>query len=100
MGQIGGTALWTVGPETANTITTDERTRRQAIISAVHILNQADAAGPDREITYSIDSATKRLIVSVVDRQTGQVYVQWPDEYALQLAQEYRKEQPTDEPLF
>src|SRR5438094_451277 len=100
MGQIGGMALWTVGPETAKTPTPDERTRRQAITSAVHVLNQAEAAGPDREITYSTDSATKRLIVSVVDKQTGQVYVQWPDEYALQMAQEYRKEHPTNESLL
>jgi uncharacterized FlaG/YvyC family protein len=88
-------------PESQNTTAAhDARVRNQALASAVQTLNQSGFVGADRQITYSTDSSTKRLIVTVVDKQSGSVVVQWPSEYAIQMAQEYLKEHPTNEPLL
>ena len=96
MGQIAGAALRAADlPETQlSTARAQERVRAQAIVSAVHVLNQSGLAGADREVTYSTDSTTKQLIIQVVDKYSKAVVVQWPSEYALQMAQEFQKEHP------
>ncbi len=96
MGQITGAALRAADlPETKlSTARAQERVRAQAIVSAVHVLNQSGFAGADREVTYSQDSATKQLIVQVVDKDSKAVVVQWPSDYALEMAQEFQKEHP------
>ncbi len=75
------------------------RAKTQALVTAVNVLNQSGFVGPGREVTYSTDSSTKQLIIQVVDKQSGDVVVQWPSEYALQMAQEHQKELP-NEPLL
>lgn len=96
MGQISVTALRAITvPEPQNKIATQqERARTQAIASAVQVLNQSGVAGADREVTYSTDAATKALVIQVVDKQSKEVIVQWPSNYALQMAQDYQKEHP------
>ena len=96
MGQVSVAALRAVPlPESqTNTTTATERARTQALVSAVQVINQAGAVGPDREVTYSTDSATKALVISVVDKQSKKIIVQWPSDYALQMAQEFQKEHP------
>jgi len=96
MGQVSVAALRAVPlPESqTNTTTANERARTQALVSAVQVINQAGAVGPDREVTYSTDSATKALVISVVDKQSKKIIVQWPSDYALQMAQEFQKEHP------
>lgn len=96
MGQLSVAALRTTAwPETQiTTPAASERARNQALVSAVNVINRAGAVGPDREVTYSTDSATKTLIIQVVDKQSKQVLVQWPSDYALQMAQEFQKEHP------
>lgn len=95
MGQVSVAALRAIPlPDPQNTPTASERARTQALVSAVHVINRAGGAGPDREVTYSTDSATKTLIIQVVDKQSKQVLVQWPSDYALQMAQEFQKEHP------
>jgi uncharacterized FlaG/YvyC family protein len=102
MGQVTGTAPRAVSlPETQNvTRTPEDRARTQAIVSAVRVLNTAGAAGAGREVTYSTDAATKRLVISVVDKQTKEVYAQWPSDYALQMAREFKKEHTDNESLL
>ena len=96
MGQVSVAAIRAVPlPESqTNVPTAGQRAQTQALVSAVNVINQAGAVGPDREVTYSTDSATKTLIISVVDKQSKQVLVQWPSDYALQMAQEFQKEHP------
>jgi uncharacterized FlaG/YvyC family protein len=96
MGQVSVAAIRAVPlPESQNNApTAGERARTQALVSAVNVINQAGAVGPDREVTYSTDSATKTLVIQVVDKQSKQVLVQWPSDYALQMAQEFQKEHP------
>jgi uncharacterized FlaG/YvyC family protein len=76
------------------------RARTQAVVSAVQTLNDAGAAGSGREVTYSTDSTTKQLVIQVVDKESRHVLLQWPTDYALELAKEYQKEYAADEPLF
>lgn len=96
MGQVSVTGLRSVNlPQTqTNTAAQEARAHTQAVASAVQVINQAGIAGAGREVTYSQDSATKQLVIQVVDRQSKEVIVQWPSDYALEMAQDYRKEHP------
>jgi uncharacterized FlaG/YvyC family protein len=96
MGQVSVAALRSVPlPESqSNTPTASERARTQALVSAVKVINEAGAVGPDREVTYTTDSATKALVIQVVDKQSKHVLVQWPSNYALEMAQQFQKEHP------
>lgn len=57
----------------------------QAVAEAASRLNDRQVAGENREITFSVDQATRRPIVRVVDTQTKEVVNQWPAEYVLRL---------------
>jgi uncharacterized FlaG/YvyC family protein len=96
MGQVSVTELRAVNfPEQPSpTVTQAERAQTQAVASAVKAINQAGIVGSDREVTYSTDSATRRLVIHVVDKASGEVIVQWPSAYALEMAQDYQKEHP------
>jgi uncharacterized FlaG/YvyC family protein len=102
MGQVSVSALRAIPlPEsTPGVATSDRRARSQAIVSAVQVINQSGFIAADREVTYSTDNATKQLVIQVVDRQSKQVLVQWPSDYALQMAEEFQKEHPTNESLL
>lgn len=97
MGQVAVTALRAVGlPEQQNTIVPqEERVRAQSLVAAVQVLNEAGVAGTDREVTYSTDATTRQTVIRVVDKQSRDVIVQWPSEYVLSMAEEYRKERRT-----
>lgn len=64
---------------------------RRELVKAVKAVNQAELYGEGRELTYSIDRSTKRLVTKVVDTNTGDVVVQIPAEYVLRLAEEYKQ---------
>jgi len=103
MGQVSVTALRSFSPpesQAALTTTPEARARTQALVSAVGVLNQSGIAGAGREVTYSTDSATKQLVIQIVDKQSKQVIVQWPSDYAIEMAQDYQKEHPTNESLL
>ncbi len=103
MGQLSVTALRNVSPpepQAASIPTPEARARTQALVSAVQVLNQSGIAGADREVTYSRNSATRQLVVQVVDKRSKQVILQWPSAYALEMAQDYLKEHPTSEALL
>ena len=102
MGQVSVTALRaTPLPESQTAVTTPQvRARTLAVVSAVQVLNQSGIAGINREVTYSTDSTTKQLVIQVVDKDSKEVLVQWPSDYALQMARDYEKEQQTYEPLL
>jgi uncharacterized FlaG/YvyC family protein len=62
-----------------------EATERQRIAQAVRGLNQANMFGQDREFTFSVDRATRRMIIHVIDRETHEPVMQLPPEYILRL---------------
>ena len=69
---------------------TDAANRRE-LIKAVRAINQEKLYGTDRELTYSIDRNTKRVVTKLVDTITGDVLDQIPSEYVLRLAEEYKQ---------
>lgn len=57
-------------------------------IAAVQWLNQTEWLGQDRKLTYSRDRETGRLVIQILDRQTGDVLDQIPPEFILRLVNE------------
>jgi flagellar protein FlaG len=69
---------------------TDPQNHAEArhLIRAVHRLNKAERFGPERELVFQIDQETRRVLMRVVDRETGEVVQQLPPEYVLRVSQE------------
>ena len=71
--------------------TADQTAARRELVKAVQAVNQAELYGSGRELTYSIDRDTKRLVTKLVDKNSGEVVDQIPAEYVLRLAEEYKQ---------
>ena len=65
-----------------------ERSQQDNLIKAVHSINQNKLAGENREMTYSLDPATHRVVFKLIDTSTKEVIRQIPPEYLLRLAEE------------
>ncbi len=65
-----------------------DHTLNRAISAAVGKLNDAGYPGEGREVTFSIDQATKRPVIKVIETSTKEVITQWPPEYLLEMAAE------------
>jgi uncharacterized FlaG/YvyC family protein len=63
-----------------------DRTLNRAVSVAVGKLNEASYAGEGREVTFSVDPATRQPVVKVIDSATKEVISQLPPEYLLQIA--------------
>lgn len=69
----------------------DRSTRPQAdpeLVQAVKAVNGAKFFGYDSELTFAMDSETRRFVVRLVDRTTRKVIRQIPDQYLLRLSQD------------
>lgn len=71
--------------------TPDQAAERRDLVKAVKAVNEAELYGSGREVTYSIDRDTKRLVTKLVNKATGEVVKQIPAEYLLRLAEEYKQ---------
>jgi len=71
--------------------TADDTAARREVVKAVKAVNQAELYGSGRELTYSIDRDTRKLVTKLVDKATGEVVNQIPAEYVLRLAEEYKQ---------
>jgi flagellar protein FlaG len=71
--------------------TTEERAFNRSVSAAVQTVNNAGSAGDGREVTFSLDQATKRPVIKVIDTNTREVVSQWPPEYLLQIAADAKK---------
>ncbi len=76
---------------TATSSTTEERALNRSVSAAVKTLNDTGYAGDGREVTFSVDQATKRPVVQVIDTSTKEVLQQCPPEYLLQIAADAEK---------
>jgi len=56
------------------------------IIRSVQSIDAAELFGDGHELTFTLDQATKRPVVRVVNRQTHEVLWQAPPEYVLRVA--------------
>jgi flagellar protein FlaG len=87
-----GTAQATALPDaTPQSSTKEALAYNRAVSAAVQTLNDAGYAGAGREVTISLDQATRRPVVKVVDTATNEVIQQWPTQYVLQLAADSQK---------
>jgi uncharacterized FlaG/YvyC family protein len=66
----------------------EARALRYSVESAVRLLNNVQAVGEGREVTYSVDPQSRKPVVRVIESETKDVITQWPAEYALALAAE------------
>jgi uncharacterized FlaG/YvyC family protein len=71
--------------------TKEERAYDRSVSAAVQTLNDSGYAGAGREVTISLDQATRRPVVKVVETSTNEVLQQWPSQYVLQLAADSQK---------
>ena len=62
------------------------RSLNRAVSNAVRQLNEAGYAGRGREVTFSLDPATKSPVIKVIDTDTKEVISQWPSAYLLEIA--------------
>jgi len=78
-------ALASAVPSSAST-TAQQRQFNRAVADAVRTVNGSGLLGSDREVTFSVDQATRMAVVKVVDTSTNEVLEQWPPEYLLRMA--------------
>jgi uncharacterized FlaG/YvyC family protein len=71
-------------------VSRQERTLNQSVAAATGKLNEASYLGEGREIQHSIAPGTHTPVIKVVDTRTQEVITQWPPEYLLQLAAEFK----------
>jgi uncharacterized FlaG/YvyC family protein len=63
----------------------------RAVRNAIAVINESELLGFDRELRFSTDPQSRLGIVQVLSRSTGQVIVQLPSEFVLNLAQNLQK---------
>jgi uncharacterized FlaG/YvyC family protein len=56
---------------------------QQAVVAAVRALNKSELLGSDRELQFTRDSQTQKMVMQIVDRQSGAVLDQTPPEQLL-----------------
>jgi uncharacterized FlaG/YvyC family protein len=58
------------------------------VVQAVKAVNQSGMFGQGEELAFQMDSATKRLVVQIIDKaRPRKVISQIPPEYVLRMAQ-------------
>ena len=57
----------------------------QAVVAAVRALNKSELLGSDREMEFARDSQTQKMVIRIMDRQTGAVLNQIPPEEVLRI---------------
>ena len=60
---------------------------KHSTAQAVSEVNQAQVFGANNELTFAVDRATKRTVIRLVDKNTGELIRQVPSETVLHLAE-------------
>ncbi|MGA2268959.1 MAG: flagellar protein FlaG [Bryobacteraceae bacterium] len=68
----------------------DRAAENREVVQAVKALNGTQMFGQDNELMFQRDSLTRRMVIRVVNRQTGEVLSQVPPEYVLRLAEDLK----------
>jgi flagellar protein FlaG len=61
---------------------------QRMLLHAIRAVNSAEMFGQDNELTFVVDRHTRRALVRIVNRETGEVVRQIPAEYVLRIAEE------------
>ncbi|MBL8173132.1 MAG: flagellar protein FlaG [Bryobacterales bacterium] len=64
----------------------ERMSENRELIQAVRALNGAEVFGQSQELQFMLDRETRRPVVKMVDRKTGEVVAQIPSESVLRLA--------------
>lgn len=62
--------------------------QQRTLIHAVKAVNAAQLFGHDNQVTFVVDRQSKRTLVRIVNRETGELVDQIPEQYLLRLAEE------------
>lgn len=68
-------------------VTQDQR----GLIQALKAVNSSELFGEENELTFIVDRATRRMVVRIVNRNSGEVVDQIPAEYVLRMAEELKR---------
>jgi uncharacterized FlaG/YvyC family protein len=63
----------------------------QAVVAAVRALNRSELLGSDRELQFARDSQTQKMVIQIVDSQSGDVLDQIPSEQVLRSMANFGK---------
>ena len=67
-------------------VSPSEAAERQRVVSAIRTISQENLFGPNRELTFTLDRASRTMVINVVDRDTRETVMQLPPEYVLRLS--------------
>jgi uncharacterized FlaG/YvyC family protein len=78
-------------PAQVTTAPVDRAVENREVVQAVKALNGTEMFGQDNQLRFQKDPQTKRMVVQVVNKNTGEVISQVPAEYVLRLAQDLKQ---------
>ena len=78
-----------------NPIPVQNAASNREVVQAVKAVNQSDVLGDRNQLTFQQDPRTHRVVVKLVNRDTGEVVTQIPSEYVIGLAAELKKQSKT-----
>jgi uncharacterized FlaG/YvyC family protein len=61
---------------------------QRALIQAVRAVNAAELFGQDNELTFVLDRAARRVLVRIINKNTGDLVQQIPAEAIVRMAEE------------
>ena len=78
-------------PASAIPVAVDSAAQNRQVVQAVKALNKSEMFGSDNGLEFQRDPESKRWVVKVVNRTTGDVVSQIPPEYVLRLADDLKQ---------
>ncbi len=78
-------------PVSAASVAVDSAAQNRQVVQAVKALNKSEMFGSDNGLEFQRDPESKRWVVKVVNRTTGDVVSQIPPEYVLRLADDLKE---------
>lgn len=68
-----------------------DRPENQTLIRAVEAVNKSGLMGESQELVFTFDRKLRKPILRIVDKETGELIQQIPQEYLLRLAEQARE---------
>ena len=78
-------------PASATPVAVDSAAQNRQVVQAVKALNKSEMFGSDTDLEFQRDPESKRWVVKVINRTTGDVVSQIPPEYVLRLAENLKQ---------
>jgi flagellar protein FlaG len=76
---------------TATPIPPENASQNRQVVQAVKALNRSEMFGEQNNLEFRRDPDTRRMVVKVVNRNTGEVVSQIPPEYVLRLSESLKQ---------